>query len=144
MSVSRIMLHAAVWLCVFIFWLFATRQFHPTTVIAVSATAVLVLVSALAVYINSLFLLPRFGRRRLWWQYAALLAATVIVLDLLAVPLIQIIYDWLWRPDPLRFGFWFNVMSDGFIIVLHLVIAMGVVWIAKLLRRRTLPRPIKG
>jgi hypothetical protein len=137
-------LHLAVWLCVLIFLLVATRQYHPTLLIAISATAALVSVSALAVYINRLFLLPTFARRRRWGQYAILLLATVIVLDLIAVQTIQAIYDWLWRPDPLRFGFWFNVMSDGFIIVAHLVIATCIMWIATLLRRKTLPQPIKG
>jgi hypothetical protein len=133
-----------VWLWVFILLLLATRQYHPTLLIAISATAVLVSVSALAVYINSLFLLPGFARRRARAQYAVLWLATVIVLDLIAVQTIQAIYDWLWRPDPLRFGFWFNVMSDGFIIVAHLVIATGIMRVAKLRRRKTPPQPIKG
>ncbi len=135
MSFWRIALHLAVWLGVFIFWLVATRQYHPTLTVAVSATSVLVSASALAVYVNGLFLLPGFARRRLWWQYMASLLATVIVLDLIAVPLIQFIYDWLWRPDPLRFGFWFNVLSDGIIIVAHVVAAMVVMWVVRLFHR---------
>lgn len=142
-SSRRLMMHVAVWLCVFMFWLLATRRFHPTLSIAVLATAVLVSASAWAVYVNRLFLLPRFARARLWWQYAASLLATVIILDLIAVLLIQIIYDRLWRPDPLRFGFWLNVASDGFIIVLHLTIAMGFVWIVRLFHRKTASQPIK-
>jgi len=126
---------------VFVFWLVATRQYHPTLTIAVLATAVLVSASALAVYANSLFLLSRFARRRLWWRYMASLLAMIIVLDLIAVPLIQFIYDWLWRPDPLRFGFWFNVLSDGIIIVVHVVAAMLLVWVVKLFRRTSPPQP---
>ena len=126
MTVRRAVLHVLVWACVFVLWLVATRQFHPLLSIALSATTVLVSASALAVYVNSVFLLPELARRRRWWQYAAALAATVIVLDLIAVALIQIIYGWLWHPDPLRFGFWFNVFSDGFIIVLHLAAAWGI------------------
>ena len=137
MSLKRIALHLAVWLGVFAFWLSATRQYHPTPALAVLATAVLVSASALAVYANSLLLLPRFARRHLWWQYAAALLATVAVLDLVAVPLIQFLYDWLWGPDPRRLGFWFNVLSDGIIIVVHVAVAMLVMWVAKLLGRRT-------
>ena len=137
MSLKRITLHLAVWLGVFAFWLSVTRQYHPTPALAVLATAVLVSASALAVYVNSLLLLPRFARRHLWWQYAAALLATVTVLDLLAVLLIQFLYDWLWGPDPQRFGFWFNVLSDGSIIVVHVVVAMLVMWVAKFLGRRT-------
>lgn len=79
MSFQRIALHMAVWLAVFIFWLVATRQYHPTLTIAMSATAVLVSASALAVYANSLYLVPVFARRRLWWRYIVSLVATVIV-----------------------------------------------------------------
>ncbi len=140
MSFWRIALHLAVWLGVFAFWLVATRQYHPTLTIAASATSVLVSASALVVYVNSLFLLPGFARRRLWWQYMASLLATVIVLDLTAVGLIQFIYDWLWRPDPLRFGFWFNVLSDG-IIVAHVVAVMVVMRVVKLFRRSSSPQP---
>lgn len=68
--------------------------------------------------------------------------ATVAVLDLIAVPLIQFIYDWLWGPDPRRFGFWFNVLSDGIIIVVHVVATMMVMWVARFLRER-MPRPAK-
>ena len=126
MPLRRVILHAFVWLCVFTLWLLATRQFHPTWTIAVSATAILVSASALAVYLDALVLRPRFARRRLWAQYALSLFAAVAVLDLAAVLSIGAVYDWLWRPDPLRFGFWFNVLSDGFIILLHLAVAAVV------------------
>ena len=141
MSFKRIALHLAVWLGVFAFWLSATRQHHPTPALAVLATAVLVSASALAVYVNSLLLLPRFARRHLWWQYAAALLATVAVLDLVAVPLIQFLYDWLWGPDPRRFGFRFNVLSDGIIIMVHVAVAMLVMWVAKFLGKRTRRQP---
>jgi hypothetical protein len=144
MLFRRIILHMVVWLGVFIIFLLATRQYHPTLTIAISATMVLVSISALAVYLNGLFLLPRFARRHARGQYVVLLLATVIILDLIAVLTIQVVYDQLWRPDPMRFGFWFNVMSDGFIIAAHLAIATGIMWVAKLLHRKTLPQPIKG
>ena len=138
MSFRRIALHTTIWMGVFLFWLIVTRQHHPTLTIAASATAVLVSSFALAVYINSLFLLPRFARRRLWFRYVITLLATVAVLDLLAVLLIQFIYDSLWGADPLRYGFGFNMLSDGFGIAVHLVAAMLVMWF---LRRRASAQP---
>jgi hypothetical protein len=140
MSFWRIALHAAVWAGVFIFWLVVTRRHHPTLTIAVSATAVLVTSFALAVYANSLFLLPGFARRRLWSRYIVSLLATVAVLDLVAVLLVQCVYDRLWGADPLRYGFWFNVASDGLGIAVHLAAAMAVMWVAKFLRRSASPR----
>jgi hypothetical protein len=129
MTLRRVILHAFVWLCVFALWLTAARRFHPTWTIAVLATAVLVSASALAVYLNALVLRPRFARN--WPRYAASLLVTVAGLDVAAVLSIGAVYDWLWRPDPLRFGFWFNVASDGFIIVLHLLAAAAIARLAR-------------
>jgi hypothetical protein len=139
MALRRIFLHVAIWSGVYTFWLVATRNHHPTLTIALSATAVLVTAFALAVYVNGFFLLPRFARRHLWLQYIVSLSATIIVLDLAAVLLIQIIYDYLWRPDPLRYGFWFNVASEGVLIIIHLAAAMGAMRLARHLRRRSKP-----
>lgn len=141
MSFGRLALHVAVWSGVFIFWLSVTRQHHPNLTIAVSATAVLVSSFALAVYVNSFLLLPGLARRRFWLRYVISLLATVAVLDLIAVLLIQFIYDRLWGPDPLRYGFWFNMASDGFGIVVHLVAAMLVMWVARFLRRSATRQP---
>lgn len=141
MSFWRIILHVAVWSGVFVFWLVVTRQHHPTLTIAASVTTVLVSSFALAAYAHSLFLLPAFARQRLWFRYILSLFMTVAVLDLAAVLLIQFIYDRLWGADPLRYGFWFNMASDGFGIVVHLVAAMIVMWIVRFLRRRASAQP---
>ncbi len=142
MTFRRVILHAFAWLCVFALWLVATRQFHPTWTIAVCATAILVSASALAVYLNALVLRPRFAGR--WPQYALALFTTVALLDLAAVLSIGAVYDWLWRPDPLRFGFWFNVLSDGFIIVLHLLMAAVVLWLARRTSGKQSARPTES
>ncbi len=129
------------WSGVFLFWLVVTRQHHPTLTIAVSATAVLVSSFVLAVYANSLFLWPRFARQRLWLRYGIFVLVTVLVLDLIAVLLIQFIYDRLWGADPLRYGFWFNMASDGLGIAVHVVAAMVLMWAARFLRRRARAQP---
>ena len=123
--------HPSVWLLVFGAWLTFTRDYHPTWTVAVCATAILVGASAAAVYLNALVLRPRFAGRR--GVYVISLCAVVLALDLAAVLLIGAVYDWLWRPDPLRFGFWFNFLSDGVIILLHLLVAM---WLARRARER--------
>jgi hypothetical protein len=135
MSLRTSAYHVALWVCIFIGWLLATRQYHPTSLIAVLATAVLVSASALAVYINKQALQTRFARHRSWTIYAVSLIALVTTLDLFAVISIQLIYDLLWGPDPNRFGFWFNIGSDGFIIVLHLIAAVCLGWVIKQLRK---------
>jgi hypothetical protein len=143
MTLRRVILHLFVWAGVFTFWILTTRQFHPNMTIAAAATAMMVSGSALMVYLNSLFLLPRLARRGRWLQYFIALLLTLAILDLITVLVIQVIYDALWHPDPLRFGFWFNILSDGFIIALHMIVSMGVVWMAKLLRRRMQSHPAR-
>ena len=140
-SVWRIALHVAVWSGVFLFWLLVTRGHHPTLAIALSATAVLVSSFVLAVYANSLLLWPVFAQRRLWLRYGVSVLATVLMLDLVAVLLIQFIYDRLWGADPLRYGFWFNMASDGIGIAVHLAAAMLLMWVGAFLRGRASKQP---
>jgi len=130
------LLHIVGWLGIYAIWFFSTRRFHPTLSLAFAATAILVSASAIAVYINRLVLLPRFARSGSWGAYVGALLATVLLLDFAAVLLIQFIYDRIWGPDPLRFGFWFNMGSDGFIILLHVAAAAGAAWLARLIRAR--------
>ncbi|HUQ34386.1 MAG TPA: hypothetical protein VM095_19855 [Pyrinomonadaceae bacterium] len=136
MSSRRIIFHLGLWLGVFAFWLFVTRGHHPSMIVAASATAVLVSAFALAVYVNSLFLQPRFATRRLWLQYLASLLATIVVLDLITVLLIQLLYDFAGVPREVRYGFLFNMASDGAGIILHVAAAMFVMWLVKHLRRK--------
>jgi predicted membrane-bound spermidine synthase len=136
LSQRRIILHLGLWVGVFAFWLFFTRQHHPTLIVAAAATAVLVSSFALAVYVNSLFLQPRFAKRRLWLQYAAALLATIAILDLLAVLSIQLLYDFAGVPREGRYGFLFNMAFDGAGIFLHVAAAMFVFRVVKHLRRK--------
>lgn len=132
MRFRTVALHVGAWLAVYAGWLAATRAYHPTPPIAAGATAVLVGASAGAVYANHLGLIPRLaaggGPRR---HYTAALLATVGFLDLAAVVAIQLIYAWLWHPDPRRFGFWFNVAADGAIIAAHVAVAAVLVSLSR-------------
>jgi hypothetical protein len=123
---KRIALHSVLWIALYLFWFLISRDHHPTLLIDALATGVLVAVTAACVYINSLVLRPRFAAHRRWWQYAAELLAIVIVADVVAVLAIQWIYDTLWGPDPLRYGFLTNVLYEAGFIGVHLVMALGV------------------
>lgn len=57
----------------------------------------------------------------------------VSVLDVIAVITIQVIYDGLWGPDPLRYGFGTNLIYEAIFIGLHL--AIGTVVLAMTRRR---------
>ena len=127
-----------IWLGVYAVWLLSTRQYHPTLLIAIIATAILIFTSALGVYSNQHLLRNRLSQRRSWMNYGIQIIITIAALDLIAVISIQTMYDQLWGPDPNRFGFWFNMASDGFIIMLHMVAAQGITWIAERLSNKRL------
>lgn len=65
------------------------------------------------------------------------LLATVTVLSVMVVLLIQFVYDVLWGPDPNRFGFWTNFFYDSILITVHLVVATGIIRLAGVLGART-------
>lgn len=127
------------WMGFFAFWYVVSRNHHPTPTIDALATAILVSASAACFYIHDRILRPRLlsqssdrnsisrsGLKRAG-TYLIFLTLTVAVLDLAAVVLIQAIYDQLWGPDPLRFGFWKNVLLEAVFITVHLAIAVAAV-----------------
>jgi hypothetical protein len=123
---KRIALHIALWAVVFLFWFFISRDYHPTLLIDALATGVLVGVTAACVYANNLILRPRLAAHRRTWRYAAELLAAIMVADVVAVLMIQWIYDTLWGPDPLRYGFLTNVLYEAAFISVLLVVAWVV------------------
>jgi hypothetical protein len=56
------------------------------------------------------------------------------------VLLIQLLYDMAGVPREVRYGFLFNMASDGAGIILHIAAAMLVMWLAKHLRRNSAAR----
>ena len=111
------------WFVLWTFFTIAARKFHPTIVVAASATGCLELGSSSAVYLNELLLVPKLFVVRRFFSYAAVLFLSVAVITIAVVVLIHLLYDILWRPDMRRFGFWTNVESDFGWIAVHLVLA---------------------
>lgn len=87
-------------------------MFHPTILLAASATGCLELASASAVYFNELWLVPHVRAVRRFFTYAAALCLFVSLITIAVVFLIQLLYDILWIPDPRRFSLWTNIESD--------------------------------
>lgn len=132
MSVQRTVSHSLVWAGVFGFWLYLSSHYHPTLLVGALATAVLVAASAFAVYANRWLLSRRgFTVRRSRWRYPVLILAILIVADLVAVLTIQVVYDTLWGPDPLRFSFGSNLASDGAFIAAHLIVGTALLRFGK-------------
>lgn len=120
---KRIIAHLFVWFSLLGFWIFLSRNNHPTLLIDLCATTILVSVSAATVYINRFILWPNYLNARVLWKYLIQLLATVMILDLIAVFAIQWIYDWLWHPDPMRFGLLTNILLEAIFISVHLILA---------------------
>ena len=88
------------WLFVGIFWYVATRNYHPSTHLAILATSTLVAAYAVAVYINHLVLIPRFWRLGRTPAYLGTLLTTMFLLTAVALTLIRASYLRELGPDP--------------------------------------------
>jgi hypothetical protein len=130
------------WVAVWGFWFLTTRKFHPTEALAFIVTTALVAAYATAAYLNHLILLPRLwqvGRR---WRYLATLAAVMVTLTAAALAVIRLCYLELWGPDPDPHGAYKHFAIDLVGMAVHLVVAAGVVTVAKkAVGRRALKGP---
>ena len=123
----------AVWTFLWCFWSFMSRNNHPTLFIDLIATGLMLACFAAVVYFNWLVLVPRFWYRRQFGLYWLCLAFASCALTAAVVVLIQEVYDMLWGPDLLRFGFWVNYGLDFTGMMVHLALAALVV---RLVHRR--------
>lgn len=106
-----------------------TRAHHPTTTIAMIATACLIGSCAVAVYVDALSLKPRIWRAGHRVEYAIMLIVTIAGSAAFGVTLIQVVYDIAWGPDPARYGLGFNLATDSLAVAIHVAVAKGIVWI---------------
>jgi len=111
--------HALAWIALWAFWVFVSRDHHPTLFIDMVATGLLMLAAAGAFYANLLVLVPRFwrgGRFGMWvLGFLALIAALAVVTAIA----ISIFYDAAWGPDPTRYGFATKVAMEAAWIAAH-------------------------
>lgn len=122
---------ACAWVVVGLFWYFTTRNFHPTTVLAVIVTGSLVMAYALAAYLNHLVLIPDYWRRGRWAMYAASLLATMTILTALALLVIRYSYFYLWGPDDDPNGAYKHFAIDWLGMAVHLLAAAVVVGLVR-------------
>ncbi len=121
----RVATQAAVWILLWAFWTFVSRDHHPTLLIDAVATGMLMVASAAGFYWNVNLLWPRL-RARLP-VYGAALAVTIFGLAVVTAYAISLFYDVAWGPDPARYGFWDNVGLDAVWIAVHAVGGAAVV-----------------
>lgn len=119
------------WVALGLFWFFTTRNFHPTTALAVIVTSSLVAAYALAAYVNHLVLIPAYGRQGRWAMYATSLLATMTILTALALLLIRYSYFQLWGPDADPNGAYKHFAIDWLGMAVHLLAAAAVVGLVR-------------
>jgi len=138
--------HAAAWIALWGFWVVVSRHNHPNLGINALATALLVTTFAAAVYANHLWLLPRYRRDGRFAAYATALPVVMASLSLACAAAIRLVYDALWGPDPLRFGFWTNFGMELAGVAIHVfAVAVGVWSFGKIARsRRSIKRTSKS
>jgi len=137
---KRLITHTSIWMAVLIFWILFSQKHHPTWLLNILASTVLVCVSAAAVYVNALILCPRSLVSNNWFRYALELLLLMAVLDVLAVLVIQLIYDLIHGPDPARYGFWTNVGLEAVFIGFHVAMAAFLIAISRRLRQNRAER----
>ena len=124
------------WLAVGVFWLVTTRNYHPTWTLAVIVSSSLMLVYAIATYINYLVLIPKYWRARLYGRFAVSLLVTMCVLTGLALAVIRTSYHTMYGPDPDPNGMYIHYAIDLFGMAVHVVVAAGIVWCVRRFARR--------
>jgi hypothetical protein len=116
------------WLAVGVFWLIATKGFHPTWGLAVITTSTLVSAYAAAAYVNHLGLVPTYWRAGQYGKYAVALGITMALLTAVGLAVIRTCYYLTLGPDPDPNGVYVHYAIDFIGMAFHLIVAAGVVW----------------
>ncbi|WP_162670236.1 hypothetical protein [Gemmata massiliana] len=124
------------WVIVGLFWYVTTRDFHPTTELAIIVTASLVVAFTVAVDVNHLVLIPRYWRSRRYRTYAAFLFGTMAALTAIALTVVRVSYFRLHGPDADPYGMYKHFVIDLFGVGVHVAVAAAIVW----MWRRTMTR----
>ncbi len=134
---------ALIWLADWSSCVVLARAHHPTLAIDAVATACLLAACAVAVYANGLVLVPRLMRRGRVGAYLAALVGTTLASATAGVIVIQVVYDAMWGPDPLRYGFAFNLATDWLAVALHVAAAMGLAMLSRRVFPNRSPAPCR-
>lgn len=129
---GRHLLSTAVWIVVWLFWVWLARFHHPTLQLNMLASGVLVIACAIAVHFGE----PSTRGRPVdgdgsaneehlrvnifHWLH---MAVRIVALAVVAALIITWLYNQLWGPDPLRYTLAVNLVMDATFIALHFSLA---------------------
>jgi hypothetical protein len=124
-----------IWLALLLFWSWFSLDYHPTLIVDIAVTFVLLSAYASAVYFNYLILLPHFLHTRGYLQYVIALLLSMCVLTFLAFNILRLIYTCFGYGAVLG-DYWYHYSLDLFGMVVHVSAAMLFIWIVSLIKGR--------
>ncbi|MEQ1827397.1 MAG: hypothetical protein ABL921_15675 [Pirellula sp.] len=124
------LIHAFCWVVVLVGWIVVSRNNHPTLLLNVLATSVLVCGSAVLYYLSQLWIIPEFKTGSKIVLNSVKLLLLIAAIDVVMVLVIELLYDQLHGRDPRRFGWVNNLVIDAAFIVLHLILGSVAATIA--------------
>ncbi len=119
MQLTAATTNTILWTLISIAWLIQSRPYHPSAVLWISATALLIVCSIAAEQLGRRLTPPR---RAMWLVYW-------IGFGVLAAASIHILYDIMHGPDPLRFPFLLNCIMDTIIVMMNCLAIVGCRWL---------------
>ncbi|MDP4231055.1 MAG: hypothetical protein Q8916_11705 [Bacteroidota bacterium] len=132
-----------IWICLFIFWVAFSRNYHPALFIDVVVTLILLSGYAFVVYVNILALIPRFWRQKRLLKYWLALLSSMLLTTLVILALVRLVYSSF--SDPARIGdYWEHFAIDFFGMAVHVFAAVCFVRIIRFLRERKIKVPPGG
>lgn len=119
------------WSLVLAFWLVVSRSNHPTLLLNLLSTSILVVCSAAS------FGVWNAGFRGKSWAIRLLLrSAGTVSFGIAAAVIIHVVYDVIHGPDPLRFSPLANVIMDIAFVGIHVLLAWFASWLWKMATQR--------
>ena len=122
---TGLLLSIVAWLAVTLFWLFATRDFHPTWTLATIVTFTLLSAYACVAYMNHYVFIPHYLRQKQRDEYVLLLFGSMAGLTLVALAVIRLCYTKVFGPYPVN-HFAIDLGLDFLGMVVHVGGAAGI------------------
>lgn len=127
------------WLLLLAFWIVFSIDYHPTLLIDVIVTSLLLVAYASAIYLNHLVLIPRFFRSHRYLQYSLGLFVYMAALTFLALFAIRATYFSLCDPNQIG-DYWQHYAIDLFGMMVHVAAAAFLLWIISRIKRPNMER----
>jgi hypothetical protein len=118
----KVALHLFVWITLIGVYSFIFRANHPSITVDLISTSFLMFGSSIAVYTNLLLKAQKCSGKLTTTNYILAMAFVLLITTISVVLSIQLVYDSLVGPNPLRFSLLTNLVLDFVWIIFHLAL----------------------